>query len=78
MPTTYLRFKDLKSRGIVSNWVTLHNRIKSSNFPSGRLIGPNARAWTEEEIDEWLASRPTGKAAPRRGARKVKESTEAA
>ena len=71
--TTYLRFADLKTRGIVTNWVTLRNRIKSSNFPSGRLIGPNARGWSEQEIDDWLASRPTDKVAPRGAARKTPE-----
>ncbi len=46
-----LRFKDLKERGIVSNRVTLSRRIKDHGFPPGFLLGPNSRAWTEDEIE---------------------------
>jgi hypothetical protein len=59
--TTYLRFRDLKARGIVNNWPTLQNRIAKYGFPPGRLIGPNARAWTEVEVEEWIARRPVAK-----------------
>jgi len=65
----FLRFADLQERGVIKNRVTLHNRIKNEGFPEGRLIGPNSRAWTETEIAEWLASRPTDRKpwpAPRR------------
>lgn len=65
--TTYLRFADLRRRGIINNWPSLKNRIDKNGFPPGRLIGPNARAWTEEEVQAWLADRPTErKPAPRR------------
>jgi hypothetical protein len=65
--TVFLRFRDLKARGIVNNWPSLRNRITKNGFPPGRLIGPNARAWTEDEIEAWLASRPVErKPAPRR------------
>jgi predicted DNA-binding transcriptional regulator AlpA len=53
----FLRFTDLVARGILKNRVTLANWIKHG-FPPGRLIGPNTRAWTEEEIETYLASRP--------------------
>jgi predicted DNA-binding transcriptional regulator AlpA len=55
----YLRFRELKERGIVNSRVTLGNRIKHQGFPEGRKIGPNTRAWTETEVADWLASRPT-------------------
>jgi predicted DNA-binding transcriptional regulator AlpA len=55
----FLRFRDLQERGVIKNRVTLHNRIKHQGFPEGRKIGPNTRAWTESEVAEWLASRPT-------------------
>jgi hypothetical protein len=65
--TIYLRFADLKARGIVNNWPTLKNRIRNFGFPPGRLIGPNTRAWTEVEVEAWLANRPTeSKPVPRR------------
>jgi predicted DNA-binding transcriptional regulator AlpA len=56
----FLRFADLRERGIIRTRPTLKNRIKRHGFPRGRLIGPNMRAWTEEEVADWLASRPTG------------------
>jgi predicted DNA-binding transcriptional regulator AlpA len=57
----FLRFADLKERGIVSNWMTLHRWVESRGFPPGRLLGENTRVWTQEELDHWLASRPTGR-----------------
>lgn len=61
----YLRFSDLKKRGIVNNRASLRNRILKHGFPPGRLIGPNTRAWTDEEIDEYTANCPVApKAAP--------------
>ncbi len=54
-----LRFSDLRERGIVRNRVTLRNWQKKYGFPLGQLIGPNSRAWTEAEVEKWLADRPT-------------------
>ncbi|TIN38827.1 MAG: hypothetical protein E5Y10_24920 [Mesorhizobium sp.] len=56
--TTFLRFKDLKERGIVTNWPTLLDWIKVEGFPPGRYFGSNTRVWSSEEIDSWTASRP--------------------
>jgi hypothetical protein len=65
--TLYLRFRDLKARGIVTNWPTLKQRVEKDSFPPGRMIGANTRAWSEAEIEAWLASRPTErKPAPKR------------
>jgi predicted DNA-binding transcriptional regulator AlpA len=50
----FLRFRDLKTRGIVNNWTTLRRWIKEGRFPPGRLIGPHTRVWTEEEVEAWL------------------------
>jgi hypothetical protein len=54
-----VRFRHLKERGIVENWPQLKRLIENCGFPSGRYLGPNSRAWFEDEIDEWLNSRPT-------------------
>jgi predicted DNA-binding transcriptional regulator AlpA len=54
----FLRFKELKERGIVGNWPTLLAWVEHEGFPPGRWLGPNSRAWSEEEVAEWLASRP--------------------
>jgi CP4-57 regulatory protein AlpA len=67
--TKLLRFRDLQERGIVANWATLKARINRDGFPRGRMIGPNARAWTESEIDAWLRSRPTAGPEPRGAAK---------
>jgi hypothetical protein len=60
-----LRYRDLRSRGVVNNRVTLANRIKKDGFPPGRMLGPNERAWTDQEIHDWLASRPVAGPVPR-------------
>ena len=57
--TTFLRFEDLKRRGIVRNWACLRKWIAREGFPPGRKLAANTRAWTEAEIDAWLASRPS-------------------
>jgi predicted DNA-binding transcriptional regulator AlpA len=56
-----LRFADLKARGIVRNWPTLARWIHDQGFPQGKLIGPNTRVWTEDEIAAWLDNRPSRK-----------------
>ena len=43
----HLRFRDLKARGVVNNWVTLANWINNEGFPAGCLAGPNTRLWDE-------------------------------
>ncbi|CAN5405859.1 hypothetical protein BH10PSE7_BH10PSE7_34020 [soil metagenome] len=53
-----LRFRDLRERGVVHNWVTLKRWEQSLGFPPGQMTGPNTRTWTEKEIDNWLESRP--------------------
>jgi len=54
-----LRFPDLKERGIVNNRPTLQNWINKRGFPPGQLTGPNSRTWGEDEVEAWIASRPT-------------------
>jgi hypothetical protein len=65
------RFPDLKQRNIVKSWTQLKRLQQHFNFPKGRMVGPNTRAWTEQEIDEWVASRPVD-GPPTRGAAKAK------
>jgi predicted DNA-binding transcriptional regulator AlpA len=55
-----LRFRDLVERGVVRNRPTLQNWIRDRGFPSGQLTGPNSRTWGEDEVEDWLARRPTG------------------
>ncbi|MGB8568684.1 MAG: transcriptional regulator [Pseudolabrys sp.] len=60
-PRRLIRFRDLRERGIVSNWPQLRRLVDTCGFPSGRYLGPNTRAWTEAEVDKWLAARPTNR-----------------
>jgi hypothetical protein len=54
----FLRQKNLTERGISgSHQQTRHLQIHHG-FPPGRLLGPNTRVWTEDEIIAWLDSRP--------------------
>lgn len=62
MSKVLLRFKHLKQRRIVENWPQLKRLIDLHGFPPGRLLGVNTRAWTEDEIDEWIETRPTSRA----------------
>ena len=62
-----LRFKDFQEKGIVLNWASLKLLIDEHGFPPDQLLSPNIRSWTEEEVEEWIASRPaTRKPVPRR------------
>jgi len=71
MTTRWLRFRDLEARGIVASWTQLKRLIGKYEFPPGRMLSPNIRAWAEEEIDEWFKSRPV-EGPPPRGAAKQK------
>jgi len=58
MTTRWLRFSDLRAGGIVKNRVQLKRLIEKYNFPPGRMISPNTRAWKGDEIDAYYASCP--------------------
>jgi predicted DNA-binding transcriptional regulator AlpA len=60
-----LRFKDLRERGVISNWPMLKRRIERDGFPVGKMVGPNTRVWIEEEVEKWIRSRPSGGPAPK-------------
>jgi hypothetical protein len=63
-----LRYRDLVERGIVNNRVTLATWIRVHGFPPGQMTGANTRTWGEDEVQEYLDSRPTArKAGPPRG-----------
>lgn len=52
------KYPKLVARGLVNNRTTLRNRIRAGTFPPGRLLGPNDRVWTDEELDEHAANCP--------------------
>jgi hypothetical protein len=67
-----LRFADLKARGIVHSWPQLKNLQRLHDFPQGKMLSPNVRTWTEEEIDAYYASRPIENTRPLQGAPKAR------
>ena len=58
IPSKLLRFPELKCVG-VNNHPTLKRWQEREGFPLGRLIGPNTRVWTEEDVAAWWDSEAT-------------------
>ena len=56
-PKKLLRYHDLVDRGIVNNRMTLSRWIDGQGFPPGFMLGPNSRAWPEDEVEAWRAAR---------------------
>jgi predicted DNA-binding transcriptional regulator AlpA len=57
----WIRYNDLVAKGIVNSRMTLKRLIDFQGFPAGVLITPNARAWDEAEVDEWISTRPAAR-----------------
>ena len=76
--TVLLRFADLKKRGIVNSWPQLKRLQQEHNFPLGRMLSPNIRAWAESEIDKWFESRPVENDMPLKGALRLRQERRAA
>jgi predicted DNA-binding transcriptional regulator AlpA len=55
----YVDYHWLVRQGVFNSRMTLWRAIRDHGFPPGILITPNRRAWTEDEVDTWIASRPT-------------------
>jgi prophage regulatory protein len=53
-----LRIPEVLHRLGVSR-ATLHRWEQEGLLPPRRLVGPNTVAWVEDEIEEFIASRPT-------------------
>jgi hypothetical protein len=67
-----LRFADLRKRGFVNSWPQLKRMQQLHGFPVGRMLSPNIRAWTEEEVHEWFVSRPAENFQPLKGAPRLR------
>lgn len=57
MERKILTSKDLDERGIKSR-AQRYRDVRAGKFPPPIEIGPNRVGWFEDEIEEWLASRP--------------------
>jgi hypothetical protein len=66
------RFADLRDRGVVNSWPQLKRLQKLHGFPLGKMLSPNVRAWTEDEIDGWFNSRKSENTAPLKGAPRIR------
>ena len=38
---------------------SVYRRMKDSNFPQPKAMGPRAVGWSETEVRQWLSDRPT-------------------
>jgi hypothetical protein len=55
------RYRDLKLRGFVTSRAMLKIMIEQYGFPAGKMLTPNCRTWTQEEVLAYYASRPSDK-----------------
>lgn len=62
-PEKYLRFPDLRPRGIPYCREWINRLIERGEFPSPVAIGANRIAWRESDIERFLASRPLARPA---------------
>ncbi|GAB4371825.1 MAG: hypothetical protein Kow00114_32960 [Kiloniellaceae bacterium] len=53
----FLRFDDLKARGIVNNRMTLSRLIRQHGFPAPVRLSPGIAAYSAEEVDSWVRQR---------------------
>lgn len=68
-PAPWLRFRDLQALRIVGNRVQLARLQRLHGFPSGKLISENTVIFSQQAVEDWLASRPDARSeGPRSGA----------
>jgi hypothetical protein len=78
LPHQLYRFNDLKQRRIVESRAQLKKMVERDGFPPGFILTPQIRAWRADEIEQWLASRPTEQIEARGRAKALKENGRAA
>jgi predicted DNA-binding transcriptional regulator AlpA len=57
----FIRFEHLHAAGITDNRAHLKLLLDDEGFPPGRMLSPNMRVWTVDEVEAWLAARPIAK-----------------
>jgi hypothetical protein len=55
----YCRYRDLVKAGIAMNWPQLLRMVTDQGFPTGIMLSANIRVWEVDQIQQWLAARPT-------------------
>lgn len=68
-----VRYRYLKERGIVNDRMALARAIEKYDFPKPMALGENTLAWSLEEVEIWLKSRP--RRMPKTGAKKPAAAT---
>ena len=64
---TMLRVSDVMMRTGYSR-TTIWRKVRDGSFPAPRSLGDNAIGWTDDVIDDWVASRPQVPYAGQQGA----------
>jgi predicted DNA-binding transcriptional regulator AlpA len=57
----FVRYDDLVAAGFVASWTQLLRMIDDEGFPAGTMLSANVRAWRLDEVEAWLAARPTAR-----------------
>jgi predicted DNA-binding transcriptional regulator AlpA len=64
---TFVRYKYLEDRGIISNRMQLARAIERYGFPKAIALGANTLAWDLDEVERWVKSQP--RVAPKSGSK---------
>ena len=57
MSTRILREPEVREKIGLSH-VTIWRAVRANRFPAPIKLGENSIGWIEDEVDEWIASRP--------------------
>jgi predicted DNA-binding transcriptional regulator AlpA len=55
----FVRYRHLHEAGIAASWKSLYEMIDKYGFPVGVCLTPNIRAWDVDQVERWLANRPS-------------------
>jgi hypothetical protein len=56
---SFIKFRDLEAAGIVGNHCALRILIEQHGFPKGCWFGAMTHVWRLDEVEAWLAARPS-------------------
>jgi hypothetical protein len=56
---TYIKFNQIKEAGIATNYCALRLLIERHGFPPGVWFGSATHVWRLDEVEAWLAARPS-------------------
>jgi prophage regulatory protein len=59
----FLRATELPKKTGLS-YPTIWRKERAGQFPQRRRLGPNSVGWLEQEVEDWMRSRPTVALAP--------------